>query len=500
MTDRALILTIMAAYLLACVGIGIWSSRRTRSAADFFVAGKSIGVWVYGIATFSTLLSGFGFIGGPGLVYEYGTSSFWICLPAIFGFVLSALLVNKRLWVFAQIFDVLTLPDAVEARYESRICRLLAALVILLGVVGYLGVQILAFGMIAESFFGIHPTAAILVGVTVIIFYAVTGGIVASLYTDLLQGSLMIFASLGVFIAAMWAAGDGSVTEAPSRITEAFLASETPEFVGPWGLMGPMLCLSWFFVFVLGGTGQPHVITKNLMIRNASGLRWGLLVSSLCYAMCTLLWIGVGMSMRYLVLTGQEPALSDPDHAAPRFLLNHTPAWLAGIVFAGLFSAIMSTADAFLNLGAAVCVRDIPRAILGRSVKRELLWARIATVITAAAATAFALTAGDLVALVGIFSWGTFAAALVPTVAIGFNWKRATWQAAAAAMVTGIALHLGLEVLKRYPSPEEPVYGLPYGVDTGAVALMASITVFIAVSLLTPRPRLSRKLETAIDV
>jgi Na+/proline symporter len=214
--------------------------------------------------------------------------------------------------------------------------------------------------------------------------------------------------------------------------------------------------------------------------------------------LCMLLWIGVGFAMKYLVATGRQPPLGDPDHAAPRFLLDHTPPWLAGIVLVGLCAAIMSTADAFLNLGAAIFVHDVPRAILGRSVRREVLWARISTVLVALAATGFALWAGDLVAILGIFSWGTFASALVPAVAIGFNWKRATWQAAAAAMATGLAVHLGLELLRRYPEGA-PLYTLPYHADPGAASLMASLIVFIAVSFATPPAQLSDRLRAAME-
>jgi Na+/proline symporter len=235
------------------------------------------------------------------------------------------------------------------------------------------------------------------------------------------------------------------------------------------------------------------------MVRRVTDLRWGGVVSVLAYSLCTLLWISVGFAMKYLVLTGVEPALEKPDHAAPLFLLHHTPAWLAGLVFAGLFSAIMSTADAFLNLGAAVFVHDLPRALLGRSLEREVLWARVSTCAIAAAGALLALSLDELVAALGIFSWGTFAAALVP-VMIGLGWKRATWQAAAAAMTTGLVTHLGLELLHRYPSPANPSFRLPFDVDTGAVALLASVIVFIAVSFVTRPPELDARVVTAIEL
>ena len=70
--DSQLILACVVAYLAICFGIGVWAMRRTSSTADFFLAGKSIGPVVLVMATISSVMSGFGFVGGPGLVYESG--------------------------------------------------------------------------------------------------------------------------------------------------------------------------------------------------------------------------------------------------------------------------------------------------------------------------------------------------------------------------------------------------------------------------------------------
>ena len=503
MDDRTLILSIVAGYMLVCVGIGFFATKRTKSSKDFFVAGKSVGVIVMGFASFSTVMSGFGFIGGPGLVYKYGTSSLWICLPSALGFAISGILLARRFKAFADLFDILTLPDAVAIRYKSETCRLVAGVVILLGVVAYLGTNILAFGAVAATFFEIDFTVATVIGMGVVISYAVFGGILAGLYTDVFQGAIMVFAAVALCWIAMSTAGGGNFFDGPRNITEAFTAAGEADAVGPWGVLGPMACLSYILLFKLGGAGQPHTTTKMFMPRDMKPVRWSGCLGASAYALCALLWVSVGFAMKYLVLTGAAEPLppGEEDNAAPLFLINHTPAWLAGIVFSGLFAAIMSTADSFLNIGAGVFVRDIPRAILKRPVRRELLWARIMTFVLAIAATIFALWArhhGDLIAILGIFGWGLFAAAFVPMVAIGFNWKRATWQGATAAAVTGVILNIGLDLMSKYPK-EAPFYKVPGSVSVGAIALMASIVVFVLVSFATKPQRLDKRLEQAMD-
>ena len=503
MDDRTLMLSIIGGYMLVCLGIGVWATKRTKSSKDFFVAGKNAGVIVLGFAAFSTIMSGFGFIGGPGLVYKYGTSSFWICFSSTLGFAISGMLLAKRFKAFADLFDILTLPDAVAIRYQSETCRVLAGLVILLGVIAYLGTNILAFGRVASTFFDIDFAVAAFIGMGVIVSYAVFGGIIAGLYTDIFQGAIMVFAAVALFWIALATAGDGNFFDGPRNITETFTAAGKADAVGPWGVLGPMACLSYILLFKLGGTGQPHTITKLFMPRDMGPVRWAGCLGASAYTVCVLLWISVGFAMKYLVLTGAAESLppGQEDNAAPIFLMNHTPAWLAGIVFSGLFAAIMSTADSFLNIGAGVIVRDFPRAILKRPVKRELLWARIATFLLAIAATIFALWArkhGDLIAILGIFGWGLFAAAFVPMVAIGFNWKRATWQGAASAAITGLVLNIGLDLASKYPK-DVPFYKVPGSVSVGAIALIASIVVFIVVSFATKPQRLDKRLEEVMD-
>ena len=120
---------------------------------------------------------------------------------------------------------------------------------------------------------------------------------------------------------------------------------------------------------------------------------------------------------------------------------------------------------------------------------------RIATVVIAIAAALFALYSGDLVALLGKLGWSIFAAALVPTVAIGFNWKRATPMAANVAIVGSLAVNLVVRLAEKNYG-----YHLPHGIDGGAVALLTSLTLFFGISLLSPPPKIDRDIEAIMDL
>lgn len=482
-------------YMLACIGVGIWALRRTHSPKDFFMAGRDLGIFVTGLAVFSSTLSGFGFVGGPGLVYRMGMSSMWMVICSSIGFCLAFFLLAKRLRLMAGMRDFISLPDAIAARYNSESARFLSAVAILLGVLGYLATQILAMATVLRSILSkfemwenVSIEFCVAFSCAVLVFYCVTGGIIASVYTDLIQGSVMIVAAIMVFVATLMAV-DGGMSG-----TVMTLFQDDPESIGPWGTAGMMNCLSWYFLFALGLSGQPHIITKMMMNRRVEDARYILPVSWIGYALSALLWISIGLTMRALVLQGGHPDLVNADDAAPEFLQFYTHPLLAGIVFAGLFAAIMSTADGFLNIGAAAVVHDIPRAVRGKSLERELLWARIGTVVIALAAALFSLySPQDLIALLGAFGWGTFAGALVPTVAIGFNWKRATAGAANTAIVASLVIGFGLELFKDYIQ-------VPFGINGGAIALIASLTLFFGISLMSKPPHIDDDIKTVMDL
>lgn len=486
-----IILTSLGIYMVICIAVGIWALRRTKSTQDFFMAGRDLGIMVTAFAVFSSTLSGFGFVGGPGLVYRMGMSSVWMVVCVIMGFNISFFLLGKRLRLFAELSESISLPDVVKLRYQSDTTRLLISVAIILGVLGYLATQILAMSVVlkdilieTEFLADISLAACVFISCSILVFYSVTGGIVASVYTDIIQGSIMIVAATLVFFTVMYTY-DGGFTEIGSIIQ-----ADDPEAIGPWGTLGMIGCLSWLFVFGLGGSGQPHVITKMMMNKKITDAKYILPVSIVGYLFSALLWISIGLVMRALVLSGQQPELASADAAASQFLQTYAHPVLAGVVFAGLFAAIMSTADAFLNIGTAAVMHDIPKA-LGKTVKHEMFWARMTTFLITVFAAVFALYSGDLVAILGAFGWGTFAAAIVPTVSLGFNWKRATATAANTAIIASLAVNFFIKIFK---------IALPYNIDVGAFSLVISLTLFIGISLLSKPPKLDPDVEAVMDL
>lgn len=168
--ESPLTVLIACVYLGLILAIGFWAARRTRTASDFFVAGKRIGLFVTAMATMSAAFSGFVFLGGPGLTYRLGIGSLWIVAPVGFTAGLLCWVVARPLRLLAEIREIYTIPDALFHRYGSRVASGVGALAIVLGTTAYLGAQMRALGLLLQSVFGLESLlTAVAIGVLVLL-------------------------------------------------------------------------------------------------------------------------------------------------------------------------------------------------------------------------------------------------------------------------------------------------------------------------------------------
>ena len=476
-------------YLAVVAGIGWWSRARTRSADDFYLAGRRPGLWMTALATMATAFSGFLFLGGPGLAYRLGFGAFFIFLPLGLTPALLAAGLGWRLRRLAAAGEVYTVSDLLRRRFGSAAVGGAAAVAVLLGSIGYLGTQIQALGILLSSVFGWQAAlggwavpAGTALGLAVVLLYSVGGGMLGGVVADCFQGALMLLAAVAVFAHALATAGG------PTAIASALAADPAfgPGFLEPLGRVPAWTAFGWFLVFGLGVAGQPQMLHKFFMLRDERPLRRLPLVLGVGQSVCLLVPIGLGLAVPALVAQGRLPAPGGADEAAPAYLLAFAPGPLTGLVLAGAIAAIMSTANSFLVLAGAALVRDLPRAC-GRGRPATLSAGRRSTLLVALAATGFAFLYDDLVALLGSFSFGLLAAALAPAVGVGLVWPRVGARAALASIWTGLAVHLLLELGGRWGGWSGAGL-LPAGLPPAAAALIASTGVLLALAALPAKP------------
>jgi len=446
---------------------------------DFFAGGMDIPWWVVALSITAATMSGWGFVGMPGMVYQSGWAyGAVIGVGASTGLVLSFYLLAKPMRKCAEIMGSITVPDLLAMRYNSENLRLIAAVGILLGTVGYQAAQYKAFANMLQAIFPLDYVPALLIGVSIMTVYTMFGGMKSVAWADFFETLVMLFASVFAFFYGMYLCGGLSTAN-------AVLSAKNPE----WTKLihtegGPMTILAFISVLVtlgLGYLGQPHVMTKFYQVDNKVGLKRAAIFATGTFLIVILAYY-TGIWQRVLELQGKAPVISSPDLAAPMFVAQQLPPIMAGVIFAGVIAAIMSTSGAFILVASSAIVRDIVQIYLLKNKEidgpTQMKWSRMATAGVIIITTVITIKPFTLVGWLGLASWGIYAATLTAPLVLGLWWKRATPTAAIASSLVGLVGGLVLFTLKQLK-----IYTLK--MDPMGLAFMAAIVVFVVVTYMT---------------
>jgi sodium/proline symporter len=297
-------------------------------------------------------------------------------------------------------------------------------------------------------------------------------------WADFFETLVMLAAAGFAFFYGMYLCGGLTVANAT-------LAAKNPDWVKLIHTQGgPMTLMAFFSVFLvlgIGYLGQPHVMTKFYQIEKKIGLKWACVLACVTFLIVITAYY-TGIWQRVLELQGKTPVIPHADLAAPIFVAQQLPAIMAGLTFAGVIAAIMSTSGAFILVASSAIVRDIIQKYMlkGRELDgpTQMKWSRMATAGVILVTCLISIKPITLVGWLGLASWGIYAATLTTPLVLGFWWRRATRPAAIAASLVGLVGGIGLFTLKQLK-----IYTLK--MDPMGVAFMAAIVVFIVVTFMT---------------
>lgn len=478
-------------YMLIVVAIGLWSARGVKSMRDYLVAGDGFGRWVVSFGIVGAVVSGAGILGNAGSGYGTGYALYVMTMGLSFlGLTMAYLLLAKPMTVIAKKHPVYTLSDFLALRYDnSRAVRILSGVAVALGCLIYLVVQFVAIGYVGTTIFGWSMGVSLFVGGALVVLYAIGGGIVAAMWTNVFQ--LLVLSAFVVFFAVYTVSEVGGLTALHAKMTAI-----DPELVAPWHESG---AFAWqnvlvyaFLVGLLAYAGVPHINTKFLTIKNVEVIRWIPLISCFLYLFAVAAtWIG--MAYRVQAEAGVVRPVEEPDAVLPTLMMEAFGPFVVGIMIAAVLAAVMSTTDSFMVLSGAAVIRDIAKMGLNLrlSDRQEMFWTRAVSVIMMVVAGFIALNPPEFVLSLMAVAWGALAAMLGPVLYLGVRWKRATSQGAVAALLVGIAIGGVLALLNKTVFADDPVLS-PWNI--AGIGVAASYLALIVVSLLT-KPQPSRMFE-----
>ncbi len=481
---------IAAVYLVGILVFGIVASRRTRNLGDYYIAGRSAPRWVAIVSGSAAVMSGFGLVGIPGLAYAFGGIGFILQIFSLLGFSTAAYLSSRKLRTLAEIREVYTIPDTLALRYPrmASAVRLVGIAGIIVGLLGYLSVELQALGVVLSSLLPVSYWTGALLGLAIVGVYTIAGGIKVGIWTDLVQFSLEMAAGLIVLVMVFVVVGG------PFHALHVLATSSSPTWryhalawwpAGTAGL-GIGAALAWMFEFGAGMAGQPQLLAKYYVHRDVRNVRYQALGNGITMSLAALM-IFSGLAMAALTVLGRAPLLKNPDYAAPYFFIHFVPPWLAGIAFTALLAASMATINGFSNILSASITRDFMQGILHRKFNEHLglLWGRVWTLVMLVGAAVVTYFNHTLIGIAGAAAFGLLAAVFLPTVSIGLNWRRGTSAGVVASGVIGVVGGIWATVTGWNPGG---VFGI-------AIVILASLIGYVVVSLITP----AELLDPAVD-
>ncbi len=445
----------LVGYFAVQAAIGLWLSRRMKTESDYFLGGRRVGLAMTAFSLFATWFGAETCIGSSGQVYAHGLSG---SRADPFGFSLCLLLLGLFLAGRLRKGEYVTLADFFRERFGSR-TEMLAVWVMVPSSLIWGAAQLRAFGQILSATMGWPVAVAVAASAGIVVLYTYAGGLLGDIYTDFLQGLIMI-AGLGVLLVVVLAKlPDLSSLRALTPERLSFLAAGE----SAWQRFDRWL------VPVLGSLVTQESIARVLAARSASVAR------KACYIACGM-YLVVGGIPVVMGLLGPDllPGVADPE----KFLIG-----LAGgalptlmfVLFAGaLLSAILSTTDSILLACSALVAHNVIFPLF--KVRRERARVLIARWLVAASGVL-----GCLIAIKGggiydlVLSASAFGTAGVLVIAMAGLYTRVGGAVSSmAALVAGIVLTvLGQQVFS---------FGAPF-----LTAVLGSALAYAAGAVLAPR-------------
>ncbi len=525
------------------IGIAIWS--RAGSTKEFYVAGGGVSPLANAMATAADWMSAASFISMAGIISFAGYDGAVYLMGWTGGYVLLALLLAPYLRKFGKF----TVPDFIGDRYYSKTARFVAVLCALLVSFTYVAGQMRGVGLVFSRFLEVDIDTGVIIGMIIVLFYAVLGGMKGITYTQVAQYCVLIFAFMvpAIFISIQMTGNpipqfgfgdtlaDGTGTYLLDKLDGLSTELGFAEYTS--GTKSTIDVFAITLALMVGTAGLPHVIVRFFTVkkvkdaRKSAGLALFLIAilyttapAVAAFARTNLIetvsnrnysempewfnkWETTGLltftdknndgKIQYVADKATNELKVDRDImvlANPE--IANLPNWVIALVAAGGLAAALSTAAGLLLVISASVSHDLIKKMIKPDIseKNELIAARLSAVAAVCVAGYFGINPPGFVAAVVALAFGLAAASFFPAIILGIFYKRMNKEGAIAGMVVGITAML-LYMIKyklgwfdaELPSKDEWWFGIsPEGF--GTIAMLLNFIVSLVICHFTSAP------------
>ena len=480
---------ILAIYVAIMVGIGIYTSRRTKSTEDFMLGGRSVGSWLTAFSYGTTYFSAVVFIGYAGQFgWLYGMSAAWVGIGnAIIGSLIPFFLLGRRTRLMTNHLGAKTMPEFFEHRFDSKALKTVSAAIVFIFLIPYTasvynGLSRL-FGMVFNL--GSNGGTYIIIAMAVLsAIYVTLGGYKATALNDFFQGIIMLI-GIGTVVVLTVQKKNG-LSEAVDALNAIRDDKGNLNTLGSVFGPEPLNLLGVVILTSLGTWGLPQMVQKFYAIKDEKAVKTGTVVSTFfaiiiaggCY------FLG-GFGRLFGEVKGVKEVLADGtvkvafDNIVPS-MLSTLPDILIGVVVVLVFSASMSTLSSLVLTSSSTLTLDLIKPIMGQRLKEKtsLLLMKIFVVCFIAISVVIAFNPPTFIAQLMGVSWGALAGAFLAPFMYGLYSRKITKASVWASYIVGV----GFTVVNMiHPIIKSPI-------NAGAATMIAGLIIVPLVSLITPKP------------
>ena len=471
------------------IGIAIWS--KAGSTKEFYVAGSGVSPIANGMATAADWMSAASFISMAGLISFMGYDGSVYLMGWTGGYVLLALLLAPYLRKFGKF----TVPDFIGDRYYSDTARVVAVFCALIISFTYVAGQMRGVGLVFSRYLEVDINTGVVIGMAIVLFYAVLGGMKGITYTQVAQYCVLIFAFMvpAIFISMQMTGNPIPQLGFGSQGSDGiYLLDKLDGLSRDLGFheytTGSKSKLDVFFItaaLMIGTAGLPHVIVRFFTVKKVSDARksagWALLFIAILYTTAPAIavfartnlietvsekkyddmpvWFENWEKTGLLTFTDKNKDgiiqyVADPQineltidrdimvMANPE--IAELPNWVIALLAAGALAAALSTAAGLLLVISSSVSHDLIKKIIKPDVseKGELIAARVSAFFAVLLAGYFGINPPGFVAAVVALAFGLAAASFFPAIVMGIFYNRMNKEGAISGMITGLLLML----------------------------------------------------------
>ncbi len=509
-------------FILVSILITWWTSRSTKSASDFYVAGKGVPWFQVGIAMTGSYLSAASFLGCAGDIGVFGIDSIWLSIGFFGGYMAVLLLIAGPL----RNIGSYTVAGALHSRFPDDRIKLAVMLCTVIISTFYLVPQMLGAGLLFElllhwNFVWVTIGLGILMSI-----YIIFGGMKATLYNQVIQASFLWGTMVVLTIMAYFIIGDGSfyaIIEKAAQTIPPILAGKNQAVVAaikdlpadqavavarqmmpdaPTTMSigvktsSTLAMLSTVIALVFGTAGLPHILIMFFTVPSARAAKKSVALCIVNLGIFYLFAIVLGFLLfpsiypKLVTWISQGPVGVGLAKNMAVLVISHKVggSWLMAIGAAGAIAAVLSTSAGLMITVASSVSHDLYKVYINPNAteKQELNIAKVTTLLMSAIAVSLAvLLKKENIAWLVMLAFGIAASAIFPAMLSTLWWKKTTKQAVIASILTGLGVSVLFIVLLFVKGAKYSLFGLPVAGGPGLFGVVASSLVVFIVSSIT---------------